>query len=1656
MVNLANVPIKYIKINEDRSRVSRNLKPIEINVTALGKDQCQIGGTIESDISPITGALTTLIDGDIVNFITFGDDLKPSIIVTLPEARTDITQIMVRHTDPTDKPIIYVSENKVDWFEITFEGEEDDWRRLRYSIPVLSSIEFTTSIPTWIEINDNPDMDISDGQFGTVEFFIKFKSDLPNEIQAITDKGDLGTQQYYMLMDARSGTPQIKFKLGNSHEITVNRTNDIIGRWVHMAFVMDGPKIIYYEDGELIHQEEGLNYFFSRTNIRLTFGRTSDRQMYYGNFLYNYHRVWNVARSQTDIKDNAYYDVDPKNPDLKGYWIFNNRKSKELTGGLHEGYLKNNVTFPLENPVKPSPFMPIRYVKDYIYNSPDGKGQWSEISVYSNGENVALNKTVTSSLTVNNPLSIITDGQDGNVSNQFVESASYGEVIVDLGDHFKLDEIKVNHYWDGRIYGHIVSVSENGLVWYPIYNTEKDGDYPSFHSGKVFTVPTQFEDKYKIVPIKWVETQNVTIQGQTVTKTSGGAGWNAGAQSKQITEGKSFIIEFIPIFTNTRIAFGLDEGRDTIDYGNKEVDFCWEINPDGQCEINVRATNQYRGTYNAGDVFQVMFLDQTIYFLQNNNVFYTFNSANDFPYFADFSIHGQGASFTPTLYMERTDLIRYVRDWAAGSNVNGACVWLEIEANRKGENVALNKEITPSVAMSWGHYQVTDGSFNMNDYTWQMTYDAPQYVEIDLGQVYSDLEEIKIWHYPDGRIFNKLKTQVSSDGINWHTLFDSDINGTYVETMDGLSIPLMEQERSLDLSRDSKEYAIIPHDNSLNVTNYLTMEFWIKLKPLPNDFQVIIDKGNIGTTQYYVIHEGRNGNNQIKYRFGNGHERTVNRPNTIIDKWTHMAFTFNGAEMIFYEDGEQILKENFPDFVFTPNTMDLAFGRMSASDGAYLGALLDEIRIWNIVRTASEIKENMLGVDPNLKGLIGYWKANNSGTILLDNSINVNHGTLKNGASFSTDQPIPIGPSSQNFEQTAQLNIGMNENAAKTYTANGYIYNGWTLNYLDYYFYADQNYTAIGYEYEQTATEPQGLTQTAAQNYTAHGYEFIGSDSQEIIFDFGAAQVYTPEGYSFQQSTQENIFVSYVGGQAYTPEGYDRASMAQENILLVSIAAQVYTANGYHYETITSQAIGALNQEAAQIFAAHFEQEAQESLNLSMQAAQIFAAHFEQFETQFITLGAVANVEYQANFRANAIDTVFVIESGSQTVVFSEGLQFQQNAQNNINITHGAAQEFTPFGGYSFSQNSSNTIILNAAASLLYELGEIGKYSQRATLYLPLQVSTQTTYTRNWLDFEAKADTKQHVIYMLATNEHTKVNIFEATTLETFYLHHTDKSLHEVVYLSYNQNMFYDLLFWHFADSLHTINHLEFTGQANESTTLLMAASVQYTNANMLNDFATAKINLTMAAHVEHIEATIYEFNEIVTEDIDLNLVAASEHIVATIYEFAQKANESMALAFGAVSEHIEAHIFTHEINENINSFYYAFSEYQNINPFVSKANDLLMVEHWATFEVTTEPRNYEAAVELNITLTIKNWVYFESDIYEPTYKIEVKKPNTIWEPTDEDRPNPYIFGRNPDNKIDRRILSLTHIREPKKISYEKPNTLYTHNEELERGLIDD
>ena len=137
--------------------------------------------------------------------------------------------------------------------------------------------------------------------------------------------------------------------------------------------------------------------------------------------------------------------------------------------------------------------------------------------------------------------------------------------------------------------------------------------------------------------------------------------------------------------------------------------------------------------------------------------------------------------------------VRYIRDYCNGNNSSypTLCNWIEIQAiSNIGTNLALNKTVTSNVAVSNLSY-ITDGDYkDTTKYAnaSSSTTTVP-YVQIDLGQVYTNIDEIKVWHYyKDNRKYHKTKTMVSADGTNWITLFDSSVSGEYWESVYGHSI----------------------------------------------------------------------------------------------------------------------------------------------------------------------------------------------------------------------------------------------------------------------------------------------------------------------------------------------------------------------------------------------------------------------------------------------------------------------------------------------------------------------------------------------------------------------------------------------------------------------------------------------------------------------------------------------------------------------------------------------------------------------------------------------------------------------------------------------------------------------------------------------------
>ena len=139
----------------------------------------------------------------------------------------------------------------------------------------------------------------------------------------------------------------------------------------------------------------------------------------------------------------------------------------------------------------------------------------------------------------------------------------------------------------------------------------------------------------------------------------------------------------------------------------------------------------------------------------------------------------------------RVSQFRYIRDYVNGNTVNNGSHWVEIQVYKDNTNIAKGKNVTCSGtgvnlnritdgSITSGYAEVTEGIINTSN-----DLNGYKYVQVDLGQVYTNIQKIKIWHYYDDNRAYYHKLEVSKDGNEWFRFFDSDKNGLYQETVKG-------------------------------------------------------------------------------------------------------------------------------------------------------------------------------------------------------------------------------------------------------------------------------------------------------------------------------------------------------------------------------------------------------------------------------------------------------------------------------------------------------------------------------------------------------------------------------------------------------------------------------------------------------------------------------------------------------------------------------------------------------------------------------------------------------------------------------------------------------------------------------------------------------
>ncbi|CCI03457.1 Calx-beta domain-containing protein [Microcystis aeruginosa] len=200
------------------------------------------------------------------------------------------------------------------------------------------------------------------------------------------------------------------------------------------------------------------------------------------------------------------------------------------------------------------------------------------------------------------------------------------------------------------------------------------------------------------------------------------------------------------------------------------------------------------------------------------------------------------------------------------------------------------------------------------------------------------------------------------------------------------------------------DYISIPHGSNLSLTNF-TIETWVNPSQIKGSWQPLITKEESdGWPRNYGIYITPNAMTvHFSFAATNGNNvYSFSQNSLIINKWNHIAMTYDGSSFKFYLNGQLDASIN-TNAVPLQNTEPVKIGKEVNVFNPFSGKM-DEVRIWNKARTQAEIQADMTHpLTGSETGLVGYWQFNeNAGTTVTDLAGNDNNGTILGGATFTS------------------------------------------------------------------------------------------------------------------------------------------------------------------------------------------------------------------------------------------------------------------------------------------------------------------------------------------------------------------------------------------------------------------------------------------------------------------------------------------------------------------------------------------------------------------------------------------------------------------------------------------------------------------------------
>ena len=334
-------------------------------------------------------------------------------------------------------------------------------------------------------------------------------------------------------------------------------------------------------------------------------------------------------------------------------------------------------------------------------------------------------------------------------------------------------------------------------------------------------------------------------------------------------------------------------------------------------------------------------------------------------------------------------------------------IWYHVAGVRNGTSLTLYLN-GKSVATE----SISNNSLHTHSSSLAIGY-FPSYAQYFDGQI----DEVRIWD--DARTQAEIKSNMYNElsggesnlvayynmneasGTTLTDLTSNSNNGTATNMAndDWVSNSLFAQDYALDFD-GSNDYVEIADDDALDISNTISISAWIYPTNVANKDGIISKRTSTENNGDWALRF--TGSRTLKWLIWDGGSNgSVSSSSSIsLNTWSHIAITHDNStnNTKFYINGSLDASVTSLSKSVSGNSSNVYVGWDGQQGDKFFTGKIDEIRIWNNIRTQVQIQDNiyteLVGTESNL---VAYYNFNaGRGTSLLDITTNNNMGTLTN------------------------------------------------------------------------------------------------------------------------------------------------------------------------------------------------------------------------------------------------------------------------------------------------------------------------------------------------------------------------------------------------------------------------------------------------------------------------------------------------------------------------------------------------------------------------------------------------------------------------------------------------------------------------------------